>query len=331
MKKARIRGTEAGLQKGLCWLKTHHLPYRFTRSATTRRYWKGCVSFCVEIIAMGNELQIWLYLKMQRLRLFPLFATLFFLSCDAEPGLPTSSVSDVKLTSLSLSPSRVDFIPADAVKDTTVQVIVSILQASGSTEAFPTLIVVDSKSNDVVFEGPMTRNLANLTATQYVHTLRIETTTTTLSNYSVSVLMIENGQAISNKVIGRIRINGFSTGRPVMLFEQTPANVQIPLSGSQAFDLKAKVSHPNGNALIQTVNVIIRGANGVALSGSPFQLFDNGNTADNGDAAAGDSLYTRRFVISSSNNPDTYTLRYYAIDQFGASSDTLTATMRFVP
>ena len=279
---------------------------------------------------MGNELQIWLYLKMQRLRLFPLFSTLFFLSCDAEPGLPTSSVSDVKLTALSLSPSRVDFIPANSVKDTTVQVAVSIRLASGSTDVPPTLLVVDSESNDVVFEGPMT-GFSNLTTVQYTQTVPIRTSTTTLAEYSVSVIVVDNGRPISNKVIGRIRINGFSTGRPVMLFEQTPANVQIPLSGNQAFDLKAKVSHPNGNALIQTVNVIIRGANGVALSGSPFQLFDNGNTADNGDAAAGDSLYTRRFVISSSNNPDTYTLRYYAIDRFGASSDTLTATMRFVP
>lgn len=279
---------------------------------------------------MGNELQIWLYLKMQRLRLFPLFATLLFLSCDAEPGLPTSSVADVRLTALSLSPARVDFIPTDAVKDTTVQINVSIRIASGATDIPPTLLVIDSETNDVVFEGAMT-GFSNLTTAIYSQTVPIPTTTTSLADYSVSVMVIDREKPISNKVIGRIRINGFSTGRPVMLFEQTPPTVQIPLSGSQAFDLKAKVSHPNGNSLIQSVNVIIRGANGVALSGSPFQLFDNGNTAVNGDVAAGDSLFTRRFVISSSNNPDTYTLRYYAIDQFGASSDTLTATMRFVP
>jgi hypothetical protein len=266
---------------------------------------------------------------MHWLRLFHLFPILFFISCDAEPGLPTSSVSDVKLTALSLIPSQVDFIPADAVKDTVVQVAISIRLASGTTDIPPTLLVVDSESNDVVFEGPMT-GFSNLTTVQYTQTVPIRTSTTTLAEYSVSVIVVDNGRPISNKVIGKIRINGFSTGRPALLFQQTPTTVQIPMSGNQAFDLKAKVSHPNGNALIQTVSVIIRGANGVALSGSPFQLFDNGNTADNGDATAGDSLYTRRFVISSSNNPDTYTLRYYAIDRFGASSDTLTATMRFV-
>jgi hypothetical protein len=266
---------------------------------------------------------------MQRFWLFFLFAALFLVSCDEEPGLPTSDVSDVRLSTLTVSPSRVDFIPADAVKDTVVQVAISIRLASGTTDVPPTLLVVDSESNDVVFEGPMT-GFSNLTTVQYTQTVPIPTSTTTLADYSVSVIVVENGRPISNKVIGKIRINGFSTGRPVILLQETPANVQIPISGSQTFDLKAKASHPNGNTLIQTVNVIIRGANGVALSGSPFQLFDNGNTAENGDVAAGDSLYTRRFVISSSNNPDTYTLRYYAIDRFGASSDTLTATMRFV-
>jgi hypothetical protein len=266
---------------------------------------------------------------MQRFWLFSLFVALFLISCDEEPGLPTSDVSNVRLSTLTVSPSRVDFIPADAVKDTVVQVAISIRLASGTTDVPPTLLVVDSESNDVVFEGPMT-GFSNLTTVQYTQTVPIPTSTTTLADYSVSVIVVENGRPISNKVIGKIRINGFSTGRPVLLLQETPANVQIPISGSQTFDLKAKVSHPNGNSLIQTVNVMIRGANGVALSGSPFQLFDNGNTTDNGDVAAGDSLYTRRFVISSSNNPDTYTLRYYAIDRFGASSDTLTATMRFV-
>jgi hypothetical protein len=78
MKKARIRKTEAGLQKGLCLLETHHLPYRFKRSATTRTCWKGCVSFCAKIIAMGNELQIWLYFKNAAvLALFPFCGSLF--------------------------------------------------------------------------------------------------------------------------------------------------------------------------------------------------------------------------------------------------------------
>lgn len=267
---------------------------------------------------------------MQRFWLFFLFAALFLLSCDEEPGLPTSDVSDVRLSTLTVSPSRVDFVPNDTVKDTVVQIAVSIRIASGASDVPPTLLVVDTETDDVVFEGAMNPTPI-LGITQYAQTVPIETSTTTLAEYAVSVIVVENGRPISNKVIGRLRVNGFSTGRPALLLQETPANVQIPLSGTQTFDLKAKVSHPNGKALIQTVNVIIRGQNGVALSGSPFQLFDNGNTAENGDAAAGDSLYTRRFVISASNNPDTYTLRYYAIDRFGASSDTLTATMRFVP
>lgn len=265
---------------------------------------------------------------MQRLRLFSLFAALLLFSCGEEPGLPTSDVSDVRLSLLTLTPSRIDFSSTDTVKDTVVRVAVSIRSTSGGNLTAPQLLVVNTSNDKPIYEGPMT---GAATSDQHTHVLDIATSTTSITEYAVYVFVVRGGQQVSNKVLGRIRVNGFSTGRPQLLFEDTPATVQIPSGGSQTFDLKAKVGHPNGNSLIQTVNVIIRGANGVALSGSPFQLFDNGNTANNGDLVAGDSLYTRRFVISSSNNPDTYTLRYYAIDRFGASSDTLTATMRFVP
>ncbi len=266
---------------------------------------------------------------MQRLWFFSIVAAIFILSCDSEPGLPTAHPSDNQLTALTLSPSLVTFNPSQTVKDTTVTVLISIRLRNGSSEIHPRLIVVRKSTEAIFFDAPM--STANPAKDQFSHSLQIPTSTTSVEEFAINVILIDKNQPVSNRVSGTLKITGFSTGRPVLLFQQTPATVIIPNSGNQAFDLKAKVSHPNGQNLIDRVNVIIRGANGVALTGSPFQLFDNGLVNESGDLAAGDSLFTRRFVISASNNPDTYTLKYYAIDRFGASSDTLTATMRFVP
>lgn len=279
-------------------------------------------------------MQIWLYLKLikmvilQRIRFIPLLFPLAFLSCDSEPGLPTQSPSDYRLSQLTIQPNPIVFVPEQSFKDTTVQVRFQIRVMDGVAGGPNPSVLVFDPSNDVaVVEAVMTP--VSGSPDLYEHVMSIATTTTSFRTFNVSVYMVDEDVPVSNSISGQVSITGFSTGRPVLLFEETPATVTIPTSGQQSFDLKAKVSHPNGSSVIERVEVAIRGQNGVALTGSPFQLFDDGNLSTNGDVTPGDSLYTRRFVISSSNNPDTYTLKYVAIDRFGAASDTLTATMRF--
>jgi len=265
---------------------------------------------------------------LQRTRFIPLLFALVFLSCDAEPGLPTQSASDYRVTQLTIQPNPIVFLPEQSVKDTTVAVRFQVRVMDGVAGGpNPTVLVFDPVTNVSVVEAVMTPVTG--TSDLFEHVLSIATTTTAIRSYNVSVYMVDKDVPVSNSISGNVTITGFSTGRPILLFEQTPATVTIPASGSQIFDLKAKASHPNGMSVIERVEVAIRGQNGVSLSGSPFQLFDDGNLAVNGDTVAGDSLYTRRFTITSSNNPETYTLKYVAIDRFGAASDTLTATMRF--
>ncbi len=279
-------------------------------------------------------MQIWLYLKLikmvilQRIRFIPLLFSLAFLSCDSEPGLPTQSPSDYRLSQLTIQPNPIVFLPEQSVKDTTVQVRFQVRVMDGvAVGPNPTVLVFDPSNDVAVVETLMTPVTGSTDL--YEHVMSISTTTISFRSFNVSVYMVDVDVPVSNSISGQVSITGFSTGRPILLFEQTPATVTIPSSGQQSFDLKAKVAHPNGLSVIERVEVAIRGQNGVALNGSPFQLFDDGNLGTNGDVTPGDSLFTRRFVISSSNNPDTYTLKYVAIDRFGAASDTLTATMRF--
>lgn len=279
-------------------------------------------------------MQIWLYFKfikmviLQRIRFIPLLFALASLSCDSEPGLPTQSPSDYRLSQLTIQPNPIVFTPEQSVKDTTVQVRfqVRVMDGVGGGPS-PSVLVFDPFNDIAIAEAVMTP--VSGSSDLYEHVMSILTTTTSIRFFNVSVYMVDENVPISNSITGQITITGFSTGRPILLFEQTPATVSIPVSGTQSFDLKAKVAHPNGSSMIDRVEVAIRGQNGGALSGSPFQLFDDGNLNTNGDVTPGDSLYTRRFNITSGNNPETYTLKYVAIDRFGAASDTLTATMRF--
>lgn len=279
-------------------------------------------------------MQIWLYLNLikmvilQRIRFISLLFPLAFLSCDTEPGLPTQSPSDYRLSQLTIQPNPIVFTPDQTVKDTLVEVTIQIRVSDGASGGPNPLLVVFDPTTDAIIEEAELLPVSGSDG-HYRHVMPIETSTTAIRSLNVSVYMVDEDIPVSNRVTGKLNITGFSTGRPVLLFEDTPDTVFIPSSGNQSFDLKAKATHPNGLNVIERVEVAIRGQNGIALSGSPFQLFDDGNLNDNGDSAAGDSLYTRRFVISSSNTPDTYTLKYVAIDRFGAASDTLTATMRF--
>ncbi len=242
-------------------------------------------------------------------------------ACDNPPGLP-SAADPVRLHTLNLTPNPVAFEPTDGVRDTTVELSVSV-SADGVPDAAPVFHWYVAG----VAGAPETVALTYNNGTDRWEALvPLELTTTTLAEYRTYVLV--PGSAASNRVEAVLPVQGFTAGVPLLESVQAPATVRIPASGSQPFSLAATVSHPNGLSALFRVVVSIRGGNGQALPGSPFTLFDDGGGAS-GDPTAGDGTFTRRFTVASTNMPDTYTLRFWALDKAGQSSDTLSATMRF--
>ena len=185
-------------------------------------------------------------------------------------------------------------------------------------------LVRASDSQPVAF-----RNITVESSTNFEQTITIPSNTTDFNDYRLYLYITTGDQMTSNSAQATIKVRGFALGVPEILATNNPDTVRIPASGTTPFALLAKVTHPDGQALIDRVLVDIRDQNNNLLAGSPFRLFDDGNvgSSNSGDAVAADSIFTRAFNIGASNNPDVYQLFYYALDTQGASSDTVQTQM----
>ncbi len=82
-----------------------------------------------------------------------------------------------------------------------------------------------------------------------------------------------------------------------------------------------RASDPDGASDIRTV---VR----ITPSGKSFPLNDNGL---NGDAAAGDGIYTETVSVNPPPSPGSYLFRYVAIDRSGDSSNVILHTIVITP
>jgi hypothetical protein len=251
---------------------------------------------------------------------------------------PEDPTEQFIIRSVTINPTDVLFTPSNGIQDTLISIQVSAFFTEIASSPIQTNVrfvvqLRDALDGSVLREVTKPMDLA--TPNSQSTTLIWPTTTIQRSELSISVFFLSSDALVSNTAMSRFSIIGFSVGLPEILTINNPAVVQIPSAGTNNFRLSARVVHPFDQSLINRVLVDIRDQNNNLLSGSPFRLYDDGSLQQidtggvSGDLAAGDSLYTRQFQVSSSNNPDVYTLFYHAIDNFGASSDTLTSQMIF--
>ena len=245
------------------------------------------------------------------------------------PTQPTENITH-EIISVQVSPQNITFNQDLGVKDSTI-----VLSIAGT---YKRMNVVDEFP--VTFRYEMTRKsdsatirsgefeLNESTAT-FSTSFDLETNTTDFNDYLIYIYGTREDLVVSNTAQSTVKIRGFTAGLPEILAVNNPDTVLIPSSGNNPFALMAKATHPNGQSLIDRVLVDIRDQNDNLLAGSPFTLFDDGGAgnSNSGDAIAADSIYTRAFNIGSSNNPDVYQLFYHAIDNLGASSDTIQSQM----
>jgi hypothetical protein len=257
-------------------------------------------------------------------RIFPVsfIALVFLIQCDNPPG-PSDYLSDVpSLTSFEITPDRIVFDSIAGAVDTTIEVQLSAALRSGFlTSPPPFYSITDNSTGEIIQEGVF----SNFDTQNRVwsHIVEIETQTTVIRDYTIYTwLHNEAGNSLST-VQGKLYITGFSTSPPQIISVENPDSVQIPSTGTIDFSFQAKVVHPDGQVNISQVLVDLIDNTGSPLTGSPFELFDDGRQDESGDIIAGDSVYTRGFSIGSSNQPDNLLVRYFAIDRFGASSDTV--------
>ena len=82
--------------------------------------------------------------------------------------------------------------------------------------------------------------------------------------------------------------------------------------------LTAAVTDPQGLDDIQKVTFNTFKPDGSPSSGNPFSMYDTGS---DGDAAAGDGIYSFQFTISQSNVTGQYRFEFQAQDKPGATSN----------
>lgn len=254
--------------------------------------------------------------------------SLFVYSCGEDTPSSQNVPEVYIITQLSVIPSQVSFSPADGVKDSVLVINVSgniqVNTANPASSVLNMELVRASDSQTVAL-----RNIEIDAATPFEQSISIPSSTTDFNDYRLYLYVSTGDQLSSNSAQATIKVRGFTLGVPEILATSNPDTVRIPSSGTTPFALQAKVTHPDGQALIDRVFVDIRDQQNNLLAGSPFRLFDDGNTgnSNSGDAVAADSIFTRVFNIGSSNNPDVYQLFYYALDTQGASSDTVQTKM----
>lgn len=261
-----------------------------------------------------------------RISLLALIALFFLIQCDNPPG-PSDYLSDVpSLTAFEITPNRIEFDRSVGAIDTTLNIQLSVSLSSGFSESMsPEYKIVDNTSGNSIREGQFSDFLEQSRIWSQI--VSIETQTTVIREFSVYAWLTDESGSRLSSVQGKFNISGFSTSPPEILWTENPDSVQIPASGSVGIDFQAKVFHPDGQNNISRVLIDLIDNTGSTLNGSPFDLFDDGRLEESGDAVAGDSVYTQRFAIEPENQPDELTVRYHALDRFGASSDTVSSNL----
>lgn len=249
---------------------------------------------------------------------------MFLLNCDSSLTTSLHSSETTYIRSLTVQPSLVKFsLDSDGYKDTTVNISVSSEIVLNNNEQVPTFVVTNLTNRKVVTSGTLTPTESNIFTTSF----ELETSTTINKNYIVQVFVFDNA-GNSNTAEHNIEIVGFANARPEIIEVSNPTEVILP-SGSDVLivPFTAKVTDVDGQSNIDQVFIEFINSDGSIIVPSPNTLLDNGQ---NEDVAADDSVYTIAFTINSDNTPANRTARYFAVDQAGLFSDTLTTTFNIV-
>ena len=273
------------------------------------------------------------YFRTTIFRAFPLFLlpALLISACDETPVDDDPTDPTPQITSLEVNPSLIQFDEnSDPVTDTAITVqLQAAVNRYFPEDARPSFTVFRQGSPDnIIAEGTFDELISSTPVMVFGTQFQLELMTTDFESYVINVYYYTN-QGDGNTSQSEFDVRGIPQFPPEILDVANPDTVVIPRDGEpkEVFSFRAEVVDPEGQETIDRVLVDIVQPNGNLAGGMPFQLYDDGT---GGDAVAADSIYTRVFEVTSSNNPQDYTLRYYAFDKTGLGSDTVTSEYHVV-
>lgn len=138
---------------------------------------------------------------------------------------------------------------------------------------------------------------------------------------------LQNGDQL--RAEKRIIALGGENFPPEILEISYPDTAIVPNSGQNVIGFLARATDPQGLSDIPAVYVDIFTESSMNQDGQ-LTLLDNGSD-ENGDAEAGDGVFTAVVGLTPSSTPRTFLLRWYALDRQGLSSDTLETRFTTIP
>lgn len=246
-----------------------------------------------------------------------------FSACDSTSS-PEDLLSDSpEIRNLSVTPLKVQFtLEDDGFKDTTLvfSIQVSALNMNG---LMPQYSLTERNSLTNYAEGELTLSNNGF----YEAQMTFETKTTSFAHLILNVFVNDvNGNA--NYAQSSIHIDGFSNNPPEILATDGPEEITRPSSGEIPAIFTAKVTDRDGHETLEAVFIRVINQESGEVTGSPFEMFDDGSTYD--DEIANDSTFTWSLpVTQTDNNPNRdFDIEFYAIDKGGFISDTIRTTFR---
>lgn len=255
---------------------------------------------------------------------------LIWQSCDSTTSPENPLTDQPSLTNLTINPSLVQFEKEkDGFRDTTLTVVISAVIQSTQDMNPPRFSVLNKNSGELIIEGELSQAESN--DETYIASAEINTTTTSNENFIINVILDTPQNSYAQTTFS---VRGFPNIEPEIIYAKNSAEVQIP-NDDEVIPVRfeAKVTDEDGQDNISGVYIEFLNEDGTKLIPNPNQLLDDGqnsNPSDSGDEIAGDSVYTIRFFVDSTNTPNMRTAQYYALDETGLSSDTVETTFNII-
>lgn len=263
--------------------------------------------------------------------IFIIASGLFFLhSCDSTTS-PKSPIADQPyISNLTINPDRIEFERnSDGLKDTTISINIEASFGNADEMISPRYTITNRNTNELISDGELMVSESN--SDLFSATTEISTSTTSNEEFIINVTVNDSNNLYAQTIL---TVRGFPNQAPEIIFAENQESVQIPNNDNVIpVTFEAKVIDEDGQDNISGVFIEFLNENGSRLVPIPNELFDDGqnsNANDSGDLVAGDSVYTIRFFIDSTNTPNRRTAQYFAIDETGLSSDTVETTFNII-
>ncbi|UCH66306.1 MAG: hypothetical protein JSW63_04030 [Ignavibacterium sp.] len=138
--------------------------------------------------------------------------------------------------------------------------------------------------------------------------------------YDIKYYVQNLDQTLQQVAIGSFKFNNGQSNRPPVIANTVIEPDTVVVDTTVAIFTSVEASDSNGQNDIKQVFFVVYRPDG-SSSGTRNQLFDDGDTIQNGDLVAGDGIYSLLIQVNETNTKGTYRFEFQAEDRGGKFSN----------